>query len=345
MISGLLILFNSSCKKVEAEEVTTYEDVYINTLHSGTLESFSDVHFFDELKGVVVGTSGGVYTTEDGGLIWDVDFPLEIKEDTNLVFNGVHFINESVGWIYGAITAGSGYHPETIGNIFIKTTDSGESWDDDWFGEEDIAVDMLNFYNESLGFLSTDNGTLYKTNDGGNNWVEVFVLENGKTINDIAFVDENTIMFVGTEGVIYVSTDKGDSWSEDSNAPAGRAYLAAEFNGTNGYLTGGGDNSPNDDKAFVYKVEFANGMFTYNDITNPYYSVYHFDDLHISSANNTLWVCGHLGQVFMTKDSGATWSDELTRSQREETLNAMCFPSDNIGYFVGRGGIILKVVL
>lgn len=336
----------TSCKKVEPVEKTVYEDLYVNLLHSGTKESLTDVKFIDEKDGMVTGGEGTIYTTKDGGNTWKGLNPIALKQDTVISYSSLQRINKDVVWVPGIYKKGHGRRAKLIGTILLKTEDGGKSWKDVWFGDAKAYITALKFYDKNIGFLSTSNADIYKTTNGGESWQLVKnISEKSRYYNrvkDIIFINKNTIVMVGLEGLVYLTKDGGITWVKDSSAPK-RGFTKIVFkDATNGYLVGGGRNRPNPDKAFVYKVRIGNNGFTYTNVTDPYYSVFYFNDVHLS-ANNYLWVCGHLSQIFLSKDSGNTWSDELTKSKRVETLTAMDFPTDNIGYFVGYRGVMLKL--
>lgn len=342
---GLLILFISSCVEVEPEEKTIYEDLYINTLHSGTSETLTDVKFIDEKDGMVTGIYGTFFTTEDGGNEWDETIPFEATEDSTAMFYGLDRRSKNEAWVFGRYAKDKSRRAKTVGTLLMKTNNGGETWENKWFGTETTSIYTLDFYDDNLGFLTTSDAVVYKTTDGGNSWKNVLAFEDRQYIRDITFINKEKIVMVGLLGLVYVSTDSGETWKKEPNAPKDRAYRKIDFkNESMGYLVGGGGNLPNADKAFVYKVTInKEGTFNYNNITDPYYAVYYFNDMHISKESDKVWTCGHLGQVFLSKDNGNTWSDELTKSQRVESLNAMDFPTEKTGYFVGRNGIMLKL--
>lgn len=351
-IGLILVLFSfifSACKEVKVEASEDNAELYVNLQHSGTNENLRSVHFFDANNGVTVGTTGGLYRTANGGQSWTKSFPIPTDTarsviDTTIVYNRIYFQDSNNGWLLGT------YNARTLASAtvaarktaLLKTTDGGRTWKNKNFDQTVKTFTAISFIDADNGYVVGNGGLIYRTYDGGESWTKQ---ESGLTSNlrDIAIITVNSAMIVGPNGVLLKTQNGGETWDK-LVTPSSRAFYKIKFvNGFYGYITGGGEgNLPNPDKAFVYKID-VHGNFI--DLTNKYYSVFYHYGIYSSNDGNDLWTSGHLGQIFRSKDGGKTWSDELSKSQRPEDLYDISFPTERIGYFVGNGGVILKVDL
>jgi photosystem II stability/assembly factor-like uncharacterized protein len=347
----LALIALSACKKVIPEVEPAEETMYINLLHSGTTENLRAVQFLDPNTGFALGTAGSLYKTTNAGLRWSKSIPLlqdtsKSIIDTNMVYTKMYFTNNSTGWIVGTYNAkatAAATSATARKTALLKTTDGGLTWTNKNFDASIKTFQDIAFVDESNGYIVGNDGLIYRTFNGGNTWIKQ---ESGVTtiLRDVEIIGTSTAMIVGPSGVVLKTTNGGATW-EKLNPPSSRAFHKIKFakGGHYSYAVGGGEgNQPNSDKAFVYKIGTDN---SFTDLTNKYYSVFWHSAIHISNDGQTVWTGGHLGQVFRSTNGGETWSEELTKSQRDETIYDMSFPTEQIGYFVGDGGIILKVDL
>jgi photosystem II stability/assembly factor-like uncharacterized protein len=349
-LSSLMVQL-SSCKKVEPVIEPADAPLYINLLHSGTLENLKSVKFFDTEHGVCLGALGGFYKTENGGLSWEKSYAVyqdtnKSVVDTTIVCNKLFFLNENIGWVVGSLNTRNATGTQTTAkrSILRRTLDGGATWEDKKFDTLPKVFTEIKFYNDKIGYLLSSAGLIYFTTDGGDSWTP----QTSGVTSNLRCIDITSVrdaMIVGPNGVVLKTTNQGATWTKLAS-PASRGFhkiTHAANDESVFYAVGGGEgNQPNPDKAFVYKID-ANGNF--EDLTNKYYSVFWLSAMHVSEDGNTIWTAGHLGQIFKSSDAGKSWSDELSKSKRAEVIEDMAFPTDRVGYFVGEEGVILKVDL
>ena len=113
-----------------------------------------DVFFMNEGSGWVVGDSGAVFHSEDGGKEWRL-----VNIGLLPPLFSIAFKNENEGWAVGQ------------NGFSLKTDDGGESW-----GK--VVIDKeCSFYSirihENYGVIVGDQATIIVTRDGGNTWARV----------------------------------------------------------------------------------------------------------------------------------------------------------------------------
>ncbi len=156
----------------------------------------------------------------------------------------VYMLDSLVGWV--------------AGSILLKTTDGGETWDLQEFGNDQQQVFDIKFFDDSIGFIkgTAENSiAIYKTFNGGNDWeidstlYSISISEN-IFFSDISFtiLEDSTIVWnIGSSsnppftGLIYYSTDKGNTWNQYDNAPAFNGVSAKIIfvNSTKGFFSAG----------------------------------------------------------------------------------------------------------
>jgi len=171
--------------------------------------NFISVYFMDEIKGWAVGfqsgegpgdgpPSGVAFKTTDGGINW-IGRDLGINAGS---WWSVFFINIDTGWVVGFGVFG--------GQRIAKTTDSGETWLEQFTGGNNGLFDVY-FIDENIGWTVGYGGSIFKTTDGGINWIS----QSSGTSSDlysVHFADENTGWAVGVNGTILNTTDGGINW-------------------------------------------------------------------------------------------------------------------------------------
>lgn len=142
---------------------------------------------------VVVGGSGTILTTDDGGLSWTqrTSGVADRLEDVAILTSGT-------GWAAG------------VSGIILKTTDGGTSWAAQTSGVTDALRDIVAL-DESVAVAVGDIGLILRTIDGGLNWntVNSGVVD---PLTGVCFIG-SVGWAVGSAGTIIKTTDGGQIWS------------------------------------------------------------------------------------------------------------------------------------
>ena len=173
-------------------------------------ENMLNLHFLSSDTGWVVGESGRIYKTLDGGRTWlDQSLAGDIK-----VYQ-VQFLDEQNGYI-------------NTEAVIQRTADGGESW-------EIVNTTFLEFSN--FAFNDVDRGWLmdaqavYQTADGGRTWAYRTGAAAYQRYGAIATLEPDHCLVGGSVGWIQVTTDGGQNWKIYRPLPGANSLDSAGFFG------------------------------------------------------------------------------------------------------------------
>lgn len=157
--------------------------------------------FVNDTIGYLVGDSGTVGKTIDGGQTWNFN---HIISDSNSLsyssFQKVHFVNPLVGFVL-----------EPYGKM-LRTLDGGNTWTRVILMAE-AKPKGIHFTDPQNGWISGLQGLLARTSDGGNTWQ----LQSKSFVNIVrsaAFQGVKRTWVVGDNGLVRHSDDGGLSWQK-----------------------------------------------------------------------------------------------------------------------------------
>lgn len=153
-------------------------------VHDFSSNTNSELSFFNESTGWVIGESFGLLKTTNGGVTWqDVNFQSAISGRVS----SMQLADNNRGYIITSDGA-------------AKTTDAGISWTriyDNYL----FAYRNIQFINESTGYI-TDGRFILKTTDGGTSWQKVVRLGQD-SFYEVHFTDANHGWAGTSGGAIY----------------------------------------------------------------------------------------------------------------------------------------------
>ncbi|UCE18900.1 MAG: hypothetical protein JSV84_00670 [Gemmatimonadota bacterium] len=172
--------------------------VVLNFQNSTIGSAYRDITFIDQNRGWIVGNSGVIIRTTNGGFSWSE----QLSSGITVRLYGLYFANPDYGWAVGQ------------SGTIIATTDGGSSW----FSQSSPTTERLNAITgiDPLHLIAVgENGTVILTSNGGNTWIA----ESGFTssFNDAAMIDTENYWIVGENGANYYS-EGTIQFSEDSIA-------------------------------------------------------------------------------------------------------------------------------
>jgi photosystem II stability/assembly factor-like uncharacterized protein len=304
------------------------------------------VEFSDQNTGWLVGKNGCIFKTWDNGISWQ-------KQSVNICdssqygdyhydFNDLHFINPDTGWVVGNWF---------LGNIIIKTTDGGYTWEDQHSAGLYKWITSVYFIDEYTGWIGTENGgwttgsngDIRKTTDGGNTWFVTTYIS--RDISSLHFVNEDTGWAVGNyydghpgshHGDILRTVDGGNTWNEQLMNPQYWLKYVYFINSDIGWVVGNeGVMLKTNNSGVDWIVQNSNTFLNINSIffINP----------------DTGWAVGGSyegidGLILYTEDGGLNWL--VQSSGLSQGMSSVFFINEQTGWAVGsfwsNSGTILK---
>jgi len=215
----------------------TFSNAQFDPWPSPTEQTLRDVHFFDANNGVVVGDSGIILRTDNGGVSWNFALAIDSIRLTTVKFfdrnNGIALGDQLFRTTDGGISWSRIQHPNTeffdieildnntcvisgAPKRLIKSTDQGASF----FTLVDESPPFypvhLSFVNDSVGYSCNGTNQLYyyvhilhKTVDGGQTWSGPIASLPKDDIHELTFLAEDTALVSGYPNYLAKTFDGG----------------------------------------------------------------------------------------------------------------------------------------
>jgi len=251
----------------------------------------NDVHVFNENDIIAVGNSGTVVKSSDGGQQWRF---VNSGNIYSYQLDRLSFPSYNIGYAIGGLS------------ISMKTEDHGETWFPMYTPTDFYNNTNVFFLNDTVGFISGENGYL-QTSDGGRNWEKKLMpYEYEDTFTAIYFTNDSTGFIAGDNGKILRTTNKGKLWipydlSYTSLPSAVKRFLfldqqngfAVALNGRIFKTTDGGQSW------IAVSANFGDG----------------FTDICFIDAN-TGYAVGGYGILYKTTNGGNSWAPDYSAPVR-----------------------------
>jgi len=271
-------------------------------------QDLNDVTFITPSIGFAVGSGGYGAITTDGGLNWTL---ITLPVTTQLY--GVDFIDENTGWICGS------------SGVVLKTTDGGQNWVQQSTGVSQ-NLNKIEMIDSSVGWIVGSGGQVLTTSNGGETWSTVSLgIDNN--LNNVFFLNSSTGFIVGDSGKAF-KTVNGSTWSEMAIPNNATSFSVFFLNENLGWIT---------TTSGIIRTE--NGGLNWDTFSSNLYGTQWIRDVKFSDDLNG-WACADGGGMSKTTDGGLTWS--AMSSGVSETLFAVDFATEEIGFAVGSGGVFFK---
>lgn len=275
---------------------------------SGVLKDYTDVYFISPLEGWIVGHTGTILHTSDGGASWGIQ-----SGSTAAFLQGIWFLSDSSGWI----VATSG--------VMLYTHNKGQKWTS---VSSPFPTDYMKvmFCDQFHGWVVGDIGLILRTSDGGATWQfqDAGVQD---PIVSVSFTDPNNGWVAGTysNGWLAHTTNGGEDWVEDTQPLDHNTSSVFFISPYRGWVGTFGSVLFTDDVGETFEERFLPGPASYT-----------IDLCFIN--DNVGWALTEK-QVYYTANAGQTWDIQLEASGNER-FAAIHFADPYHGCVVGSNGLI-----
>ncbi len=289
----------------------------------------------DEATIWIVGYSGVILRTNDGGATWTQQN--SGLGDGDPVY-GISAVDGTTAWAVGSRTVMTKDGPAPTRAI-LKTTDSGNSWTSQSTGESG-DVSRISAVNTSTAWAVSSTGIL-KTSNGGITWETQILDTNFRGIAgasaNVAWGLRNLYKTTG-DGGVYKTTTGGALWLKQATIdyPSGVAALDERTAWVVGLLpqkaTG---------PAPILKTIDGVNWTAQNSGTDKLLNSGNGLRGIAAASNNVAWAGGQAGTIIFTNDGGVTWVPQS--SGTSEILVAVAtVKGGNFAWAVSENGTVLR---
>ena len=295
-------------------------------INIGNQSKLYSVWFIDSVTGYVVGDSGKIYKTIDGGNNWISNY----FDSTNVYFGSysgdfaiLQFINNKIGYLLTGME-----------DQIYKTTDSGNNWVK-LISPYSEAASSFAFINPDTGYIVGDSSVYFKTVNGGLSWETVSnVVDN--PFFSIYFLSDSIGFALGEN--FYATRNGGQSWIKKSSISSFNFGACIFFTDSlNGYLFPG-----NNLESTTVIMKTIDGGSSWSNIILDSTGTHHVNSIFFINKNiGFIGTSDHnTGGFYYTNNGGLNWSFDSTNY----AITVINFPNSNIGYAIGysANGIIYK---
>lgn len=303
-----------------------------------TAQALWGVKFISTSEGWVVGSSGTILHTVDGGTTWEAQ-----ESGTDRDLKAVAFVDNQRGWVVG--------HGGTI----LQTKDGGRHWTAVRSSAQQLQEkgpiilgsgshsELLKifFLNEQEGWVGGEEGFLLHTRDGGEHWEQGSRFTIAPIIG-IHFVDaQNGWMLAGDR--MYRTVDGGKEWQSATLTapprPDGVNFPSGEFSWE-------GEIFFHNEK-IGWAVVGQRSVFRTEDGGKTWLGTYLANSATTLAFNDAMNGCVGGSGIHCTEDGGKTWASRLAVDAdgsviegRYINIQGMSFADAKTGWVVGGTGSV-----
>lgn len=301
----------------------------ITSLNIGTNANLYGVFFENASKGYVVGDSGTVLSTTDGGANWtkiQTNFTYDLY--ATIVSNGEIYIGGKGILMFGDNIENINNFNKSGGSIYALSASSNNKI---------IAVGGFAKGNTTFGQCFIKNQSESTWTAIANSTVKLGEITILGKISDIIPIDSDNVIWS-----ISTCNDMGNCLSGIRRADFETMQLdtLVQTNGIKGIYALSKRGSVCIGVGFEKIASSSDNGVTWSEQATPNGSIL----MGVAMVSSTIgFACGEGGVMYKTTDSGQTWSSY--ESGTTQNLFKIFFPTSTIGYAVGEGGTIIKIDL
>lgn len=279
----------------------------------------------------IAADSGKILYTSDKGENW-IEYQTGRPENLIKLF----FLDENHGWGLAHYENFPDYK-----TIIFKTTDGGQTWEDDYYRIENVFLYSIVFFDTLNGWVGGDTELAY-TEDGGQNWYKPPLIDSTfiyLPIYEIKFANPKIGYAVGGYidfvGVVWSTSDSGKSWNSQL-VTADPAYDIHIFDEQNAYAL-------SSDIEHNYNIEVLKTSNGGIDWTVEILSVYGTVSAIDFRTDSEGWATMGRDRLAMNSfDGGRSW--EYYTMPDSMAVNDVQFLDSLNGFMVGDSGSFFKYI-
>ena len=324
--NATLAFFLISVIQLKAQEVWNIVDL-------GISDNLVDIYFLDNQYGWIIGSSGTLIRTTNGGDDWSINtIPYQ-------GLSAIQFVNENTGWIVGS------------NGLIINSTDGGDTWTGQE-GGQNYYLDDLHFFNKLEGLIcggadAIGDPRMLRTTNSGSDWNEISInIIIDPRLLSIYFIDSTIGWTTGMWGYYFKTTNAGISWNNMTPPfPGNKFFYSIYFIDDSIGISGGDDNAGTGNYGgIIYRTE--DGGKSWKNVFGLPYST--FFSIAYCVRSKSIYAAGNYGQgyrvgvIYKSTDKGDNWSP--VQIPDTKTLKAITF-TENKGWAIGYSGILLTATI
>ena len=319
----------------------------------------NDMVFINDLEGWLVGNSGTIMHSLNGGFDWSYQecylyrdlLDLEVLDESRLWItgtNGLILHSNDGGLFWEQQNSGSNENLTSIcftdsihgwiagsKNSILKTVDGGIIWIPFPLGSHNPNHLCFSvFFVDSLNGWGAAPEVLYKSTNGGLTWHPNLYAFPMESFWDVHFIDTNYGWIISDWGNMLITPDGGSTWSPSNLVIPAFSFSYPNslfFTDTlNGWIVACNQMiKHSSDGGYNWTLQHSN-----NNWSDFLSSIWFID-------SNTGWAAGDEGDIFKTNDAGSNWTNLNQRYGSTSRLNDVYFNSRSNGMAVGNNGTFL----
>lgn len=278
-------------------------------------------------RGWAAGAFGTILATEDGGNTWNAQ-----TSNTEEHLFGIDFADTQTGWAVGRT------------GVILHTRDGGTIWQIQASPLEDRHLFDVCAIGPKHAVAIGDWGAVLTTDDAGTTWTDRS-FSRDVILNGQHWLDPLRGWIVGEGGIILATVDAGRSWAEQPSGVFKTLFGVSFTNERDGWVSGldGLILRTRDGGQSWTALRGATDLGSFDD--SGFADAFGNPTLFDISVQGTHGVAvGDLGGLFVSRDSGETWTrEELAGEAGLQWIRSVDLSAAGNGYLVGAKGMRARV--
>ncbi len=280
--------------------------------------TYYSIFFSDDNNGWIVGSSGTIKYSPDGGDTW-----ISQSSGVSSFLWDVFFIDDQKGWACGA------------NHTILRTLDGGTTWTNVSPPDTTDKIFLsIEFVSDATGWAATNHGELLKSTDGGLSWELKKQFSPPHGFDFIVF-DSNTVYAL--LGRLYRTFNSGETWDTTRvSIPENYTSSGIFFSDTDhGWITTENAGGPMiTEYPVIITTDGGMNWFLSDSLVGP-------GRCHYFINENIGWTASNQ-EMYKTINGGIHWTFEFAPENTDS--GDMLFIDENLGWLLGYEGNIYKFV-